>query len=98
MVNNMLLDCRSKVQQACYTRGESSTCSCGMFECRFDEPTVWKRLQLLFVTTRVDLHTCCVALMCFLFAAADNGEKGCITLDRCSSPGWTCCHSNGCNK
>ncbi|KAM8737914.1 uncharacterized protein AB9X84_021013 [Acanthopagrus schlegelii] len=48
MVNNMLLDCRSKVQQACYTR--------------------------------------------------DNGEKGCITLDRCSSPGWTCCHSNGCNK
>uniref|UniRef100_A0A7N9AMU6 Uncharacterized protein n=1 Tax=Mastacembelus armatus TaxID=205130 RepID=A0A7N9AMU6_9TELE len=47
MVNNLLLQCASKVQQACYTR--------------------------------------------------NNGEKGCIQLDYCSKPGWTCCHTNRCN-
>ncbi|XP_061822758.1 uncharacterized protein [Nerophis lumbriciformis] len=28
----------------------------------------------------------------------DNGEKGCIAVDKCSRPGWTCCHSNLCNE
>lgn len=27
MVNNLQMDCTSQVQQACYTKGESSTCS-----------------------------------------------------------------------
>ncbi|XP_061140376.1 uncharacterized protein wu:fj16a03 [Syngnathus typhle] len=27
----------------------------------------------------------------------DNGEKGCVTHDKCSLPGWTCCYSSLCN-
>ncbi|KAM7409200.1 hypothetical protein PAMA_002748 [Pampus argenteus] len=47
MVNNLLLQCTSKVQQACYSK--------------------------------------------------DNGEKGCIRLELCSQPGWSCCYSDRCN-
>uniref|UniRef100_A0A3Q2XDN1 Wu:fj16a03 n=1 Tax=Hippocampus comes TaxID=109280 RepID=A0A3Q2XDN1_HIPCM len=27
----------------------------------------------------------------------DNGEKGCVTLEKCSRPGWTCCDGSLCN-
>ncbi|XP_077437982.1 uncharacterized protein LOC144061416 [Vanacampus margaritifer] len=27
----------------------------------------------------------------------DNGEKGCVTMDRCSQAGWTCCDGALCN-
>ncbi|XP_053189623.1 uncharacterized protein wu:fj16a03 [Scomber japonicus] len=47
MVNNLLLHCSSKMEQACYTK--------------------------------------------------DNGEKGCVRLEFCSRPGWTCCHTDRCN-
>uniref|UniRef100_A0AAY4DHJ5 Uncharacterized protein n=1 Tax=Denticeps clupeoides TaxID=299321 RepID=A0AAY4DHJ5_9TELE len=47
MVRNEILQCNSKVQQACYTR--------------------------------------------------KTGEKGCVILDFCKRPGWTCCYEDGCN-
>ncbi|XP_063047767.1 uncharacterized protein wu:fj16a03 [Engraulis encrasicolus] len=26
-----------------------------------------------------------------------TGEKGCVRLEYCSKPGWTCCHEDNCN-
>lgn len=55
--------------------------------------------RMLGDKTMFEFKTCSVAcvMMRFLFASTDNGEKGCTRLEKCSSPSWTCCHTNQCN-
>lgn len=114
MVNNQLLECSGKVQQACYTRSESSQQNFQKLKLVFDSLIFSSLISMSFVfninwcwsTTsgcllpkQCEFKPCYVAYVTirFLFASTGNGEKGCIRLDKCSSPEWTCCYTNGCN-